>query len=114
MDMEMAMAMDMQMEMAVEMDMAMQMEMDMAMEIEMEIEMEMEMEMAMDKIKWTDFEEFLSEKFAESIRYTENDVFDDDFPDAYSDWSEELCYEDYIRFGNIYGRIKQGESNVKS
>lgn len=56
-----------------------------------------------------DFEDYLMTVFAEG----DGSCFlDDDFPDAYSEWSSELEYEDYIRFGSIYGRIKQGESNA--
>ncbi len=58
--------------------------------------------------RFKDFEDYLMTVFAEGDGAC---VLDDDFPDAYSDWSAELEYEDYIRFGNIYGRIKKGESN---
>lgn len=53
-----------------------------------------------------DFEDYLMTIFAEGDGAT---ILDDDFPDAYSDWTEELCYEDYIRFGNIYGKIKSND-----
>ena len=55
-----------------------------------------------------DFEDYLMTVFAEGDGAT---VLDDDFPDAFTDWTEDLEYEDYIRFGNIYGRIRQGEKN---
>ena len=57
--------------------------------------------------RFKDFEDYLMTIFAEGDGAM---VLDDDFPDMYEKWSEELEYEDYIRFGNIYGRIKQGES----
>lgn len=53
-----------------------------------------------------DFEDYLMTVFSEGDGAC---VLDDDFPDAYESWSEELEYEDYIRFGNIYGNIKKGE-----
>jgi hypothetical protein len=56
--------------------------------------------------KFKDFEDYLMTVFAEGDGAT---VLDDDFPDAYSDWTEDLSYEDYYRFGTIYGRIKQYE-----
>lgn len=52
-----------------------------------------------------DFEDYLMTVFAEGDGAC---VLDDDFSDAYTDWSSDLEYEDYIRFGNIYGRIKEG------
>ena len=59
-----------------------------------------------------DFEDYLMTVFAEGDGAC---VLDDDFPDAYNSWIEDLEHEDYVRFGNIYGRIKQGENNgIKS
>ena len=59
-----------------------------------------------------DFEDYLMTVFAEGDGAT---VLDDDFPDMYDKWIEDLEYDDYVRFGNIYGRIKQGENNgIKS
>lgn len=53
-----------------------------------------------------DFEDYLMTVFAEGDGAT---VLDDDFPDMYNKWVEDLEYEDYVRFGNIYGKIKKGE-----
>ncbi len=58
--------------------------------------------------RFKDFEDYLMTVFAEGDGGM---VLDDDFPDAYTEWTEDLEHEDYIRFGNIYGRIKQGENN---
>ena len=49
-----------------------------------------------------DFEDYLMTVFAEGDGAR---VLDDDFPDAYQYWSEELEYEDYLRFGDIYANI---------
>ena len=49
-----------------------------------------------------DFEDYLMTVFAEGDGAC---VLDDDFPDCYDDWVQDLEHEDYIRFGNIYGRI---------
>lgn len=54
-----------------------------------------------------DFEDYLMTVFAEGDGAT---VLDDDFPDAYDSWVEDLEYEDYIRFGNIYGRICENKN----
>ena len=56
-----------------------------------------------------DFEDYLMTVFAEGDGAC---VLDDDFPDSYDSWIEDLEHEDYVRFGNIYARIKQGEINV--
>ncbi len=61
--------------------------------------------------RFKDFEDYLMTVFAEGDGAC---VLDDDFPDMYDRWIEDLEYEDYCRFGNIYARIKQGEFNAKS
>ena len=60
-------------------------------------------------MKFKDFEDYLSQVFAEGDGYT---CLDDDFPDAFDDWLCKLEPDDYIRFGNKYGEIKKGEANV--
>lgn len=58
--------------------------------------------------RFKDFEDYLMTVFAEGDGAT---VLDDDFPDAFDNWLCDLEPDDFIRFGNIYGRIKQGENN---
>lgn len=59
--------------------------------------------------KFKDFEDYLMTVFGEGDGAS---VLDDDYPDAFNDWLCDLEPDDFIRFGNIYGRIKQGENNV--
>ena len=49
-----------------------------------------------------DFEDYLMTVFAEGDGAC---VLDDDFPDAFENWTEDLDIEDFFRFGNIYGKI---------
>lgn len=57
--------------------------------------------------KFSDFEDYLMTIFAEGDGSC---VLDDDFPEAYDEWLGELECDDFIRYGNIYGNIKKGES----
>ena len=52
--------------------------------------------------KFKDFEDYLMTVFAEGDGSC---VLDDDFPDAYDFWLCDLDPDDFIRYGNIYGRI---------
>ena len=52
--------------------------------------------------RFKDFEDYLMTVFAEGDGAC---VLDDYFPDFYDSWVEDLEHEDYVRFGNIYGRI---------
>ena len=49
-----------------------------------------------------DFEDYLMTVFAEGDGAT---VLDDNFPDSFNDWLEELDIDNFIRFGTIYGDI---------
>lgn len=49
-----------------------------------------------------DFEDYLMTVFAEGDG---SHVLDDEFPDAFDEWLCDLETDDFIRFGNIYGRI---------
>jgi hypothetical protein len=53
-----------------------------------------------------DFEDYLCTVFCEGDGYT---CLDDDIPDAFDDWIQKLEIEDWLRYGTIYGSIKQGE-----
>lgn len=50
---------------------------------------------------YKDFEDFLQEKFIES----NPSVLDDDIPDAFSDWLQDLDPDDFIIYGNQYAKV---------
>lgn len=52
--------------------------------------------------KYSDFEDFLSEKFSQENPM----VLDDEWPDAYSDWVGNLDVNDVIAWANEYGKTK--------
>lgn len=60
--------------------------------------------------KFQDFEDYLMTVFGEGDGAC---ILDDDFPEAYDVWIEDLEHEDYVRFANIYGKLKKGEINEK-
>lgn len=54
-----------------------------------------------------DFEDFLITIFTDSIKFTENDVLDDDFPDAFDNWLCNLDVGQWIEYGEKYGQFKE-------
>lgn len=48
------------------------------------------------------FIEFLSNKYSNIIAGTENDVLDDDFPDAFDAWLEGVCQDALIKYADEY------------
>lgn len=58
-------------------------------------------------MKHKDFEDFLTQKFADEVRYTENDPLDDDWPDAFNDWLCDLGPDDWIKYGDEYFNTKE-------
>lgn len=52
--------------------------------------------------RFKDFEDYLMTVFCEGDGSC---ILDDDLPDAFDGWIEQIDIEDIIRFGNIYGRI---------
>jgi len=52
--------------------------------------------------KFTDFEDYLAQVFAEGDG---SHCLDDDFPDCFDDWLCDLQPDDYIRYGNLYSKI---------
>lgn len=52
--------------------------------------------------RFKDFEDYLMTVFAEGDGAT---VLDDNFPDSFNDWLEQIDIDDIIRFGTIYGNI---------
>lgn len=49
-----------------------------------------------------DFQDYMLTVFAEGDGST---VLDDEFPNRFDDWVQELEADDWLRFGNIYGNI---------
>ena len=58
--------------------------------------------------RFKDFEDYLMTVFAEGDGAT---VLDDDLPDSFDWWLQGLDCNDFIRYADIYARIKQGEIN---
>lgn len=53
-------------------------------------------------MKYKNFEDYLMQCFADKIRFTEDDVLDDDFPDAFDAWLCDLDIEEWIKYGDNY------------
>lgn len=54
---------------------------------------------------YKNFEDYLSKVFADSVRFTEDDPLDDDFPDAFDNWLCDLDVDDFIKHGDDFAKI---------
>lgn len=52
-----------------------------------------------ENMKYTNFEDYLSQKFAEGDGQT---VLDDEFPDAFDEWLQNLSVDEFIEYGDMY------------
>jgi hypothetical protein len=53
--------------------------------------------------RFKDFEDYMCTVFAEGDGAC---VLDDDFPDAFDQWIQDVDIEQWFRFGDIYARIQ--------
>lgn len=54
--------------------------------------------------RFKDFEDYMMTVFAEGDG---SHVLDDEFPDAFDEWVQDIDVDSWLRFGNIYGNIKK-------
>ncbi len=62
------------------------------------------------KMKYPEFEDFLMDKFAEQYA-----GLDDEFPDSFSEWLDDLSVDDFLSYGTIYGnkQVEIALNNLK-
>jgi hypothetical protein len=62
------------------------------------------MRKGMEKMRERTFDDFLQEKFADSIAGTDEDCLDDEFHDRYCDWLDRLPIENVLFMADDYAK----------